>query len=182
MATNPPHLTTVSTPAPSVLRVGFAHNNYKLYVKDPNDIVGRVAYSIYKQHKISFLEKELATTGQAATQAKIDTFCDLYGNPQQVELLQQEAGRYLAGLNSELLRDTVKKIQVDYDKKLVKELKESGGIWRAIRYSIAGNIATGILIAGVMFTTTSSFDQLLDKALSYFKDKPETSTLAATPE
>lgn len=160
MATGPQ---SAAAPAGNViaLPVGATHNNYSLYVLEPADLVGLIAYSLYKQHKIKFLEEELKKTGQPATNTNIDMFCFLYGQPHQVALLRMEAHKLLSSLNDRLLANQIKLLRKEYKKDLIRQLKEGGGIWKATWYSVVGNIATAALIALIVWGNSANFDQVL---------------------
>lgn len=135
---------------------GAKHNNYGLYVHAAEDLIGLVAYSIYKQHKIAFLDTEQARTGQPATQAAIDTFCTMYGASQQVQLLRDRAQGLLEEMNEELLDDAVGQINREYQKRLVKELKEGPNWVKVSLQGVLGNLVTAALVAFVLFGASSN--------------------------
>lgn len=135
---------------------GARHNNYGLYVFAADDLIGLVAYSIYKHHKIVFLDTEQTRTGQPATQAAIDTFCSMYGTSQQVQLLRDRAQGLLEEMNEELLDGAVGQINREYQKRLVKELKEGPGWIKISLQGVLGNLVTAALVAFVLFGASSS--------------------------
>jgi hypothetical protein len=141
---------------PQLLPNGATHNNYALYVRAADDLIGLVAYSIYKQHKIAFLDAEIARTGKPAAQASIDTFCSMYGAPHQVQLLRHRAQRLLEEMNEELLDEAVGQINQQYQKRLVKELKEGPGWLKISLQGVLGNLVTAALVAFVLFGASSS--------------------------
>lgn len=136
--------------------MGAAHNNYFLYVTNEDDLIGLVAYSLYKQHKIGFLEAELARTGERATQEKIDTFCVMYGAQRQVELLRNKAQELLEDMNRALLEEAVDHIDQNYQQQLVSELKEGPGWIKVALQGVAGNVVTAGIVAFVLFGASSS--------------------------
>lgn len=147
----------------AALPAGATHNNYSLYVKNQDDLIGLVAYSLYKQHKINFFQSELTRTQQPATEEKIETFCALYGAPQQVELLRESAGKLLAQMNQALLNEAVTELNAQYQKQLVKELKEGNGLGKSVYFSLVGNIVTAAFIALAVWGASTNFDELLSK-------------------
>lgn len=151
---------------------GATHNNYSLYVP-PNkgdDLIGLVAYSLYKQHKINFFQSELVRTKKPATEEKIKTFCDVYSEPQQVELLREQARTLLENMNEGLLMEAIVKLNKDYDKRLKKELKDGLPLSKSVYHSVVGNLVTGVVIATAVWITTSSFDDLLASAKKIFSN------------
>ncbi len=130
---------------------GVKHQTFTHYVQHKDDLVGFVAYSIYKQHKISFLEREFRKTGERATQEKVDAFCESYGNPEQVELLRERAAKLIKNMNDLLLSQTVEQMKSDYQDALVKKLKEGPGWIESIAKSFAGNVITAAIVALIIF-------------------------------
>ncbi len=167
-----------TNPAAAEFSAGTTHNNYSLYVP-PNkgdDLIGLVAYSLYKQHKINFFQSELARTKKPATEEKIKTFCDVYSEPQQVELLREQARTLLENMNEELLAEAIVKLNKDYEKRLKEELKAGLPLSKSIYHSVVGNLITGVVIATAVWTTTSSFDDLLISVKGIFKNNTEQTT------
>lgn len=136
---------------PELLLPEGSHKTFTHYVQNKNDLVGFVAYSIYKQHKISFLAREFAATGEAASQEKIDAFCSSYGNPEQVNLLRERAEKLIKDLNQVLLNDTIGKVQADYEVLLVEKLKEGSSWPKSIAQSVLGNVVTALFVGAVIF-------------------------------
>lgn len=130
---------------------GVKHQTFTHYVLHKDDLVGFVAYSIYKQHKISFLDREFRKTGSRAKQDKVDAFCESYGNPEQVELLRERAAKLIKNMNDLLLDQAVEQVKIEYQATLVQKLKEGPGWLDSIVKSIAGNITTAAIVAVVIF-------------------------------
>lgn len=164
------------------LPAGATHNNYSQYVLEPADLVGLIAYSLYKQHKIKFLEEEFRKTGQPATSGNIDIFCSLYGQPHQVELLRMDAHRLLSGLNDRLLAPQIQDLRQQYQEELIRQLKEGGGMAQATKYSIVGNIATGALFALVVWIANANFGQVLEVVQRPFKKTESTQEVPASQD
>lgn len=136
---------------PELILPEGSHKTFTHYVKNKNDLVGFVAYSIYKQHKISFLSREFASTGNPASQDKVDAFCSSYGNPEQVNLLRERAEKLIKDLNQVLLDDSIRKVQEDYEVLLVQKLKEGASWPKSIAQSIVGNVMTALFVGAVIF-------------------------------
>lgn len=134
-----------------------------MYVREPADLVGLIAYSLYKQHKIKFLEEELRKTGLPATNTSIDMFCSLYGQPHQVNLLRMDAHRLLSSLNDRLLANQIKTLRKEYKKDLIRQLKEGSSISGTLFLSVIGNLITGVVIALLVWAAPTSFSDLVEK-------------------
>lgn len=163
-----------TTSTPQSHPEGASHNNYSLYVNHPDDLIGLVAYSLYKQHKISFFRSELARTGQVATAEKTQTFCDVYSEAHQVELLRERANVLLEKMTEEVLDEAVLGLNKDYELRLKEELKAGLPLSKSIGHSVAGNLVTGFVIATVVWISTFTFDDLLAAGKKFFSsDKVE---------
>ena len=136
---------------PELLLPEGTHKTFTHYVLNKNDLVGFVAYSIYKQHKISFIAREFKSTSQAPTQEKVDAFCSSYGHTDQVNLLRERAEKLIKDMNQVLLDDTVRKVQADYESLLVKGLQKGTSWPKAISQSLVGNVITGLFVGAVIF-------------------------------
>jgi hypothetical protein len=155
--------TAANDPTPQALEESsqWTHKAYSLYVDDEADLIGLVAYSLYKQHKIAFLSDEHARTKKPAAPEIVRAFCDAYSQPNQVTLLREKAERLLEEMNEQLLDETVHGLNAEYDKRLKKELKEGTPFWKSVRYSVAGNIATGIVFASMIWVANANFEGVL---------------------
>lgn len=139
-----------------LLPPGASHNTYGLFVKDETDLIGLVAYSLYKSHKIAFLAQQHDRTGKRATQEEVDTFCSVYNTAPQVEMLRDRASDLLEVMTGALLQDAVQHINSEYDKKLVAELKEGQGWWKSLGQGVVGNFVFAGLLALLLFIAMSS--------------------------
>ncbi len=151
----------------------WTHNNYSLYVREERDLVGLVAYSLYKQHKLIFINSEIERNRPATPEA-VRSFCHAYAQTHQVELLRDKAELLLETMTEELLNDAVSKLNKEYQENLKKELKEGMPLGRSIFHSLMGNIATGAFIALAVWGTSTNFDQLTERVKAFFgKPAPE---------
>lgn len=154
------------------LDTAWTHNNYSLYVNEERDLIGLIAYSLYKQHKIVFIQSEVERTNSASPEA-VRSFCHAYAQAHQVELLRDKAELLLETMNEELLNYAIDKLNKEYQVKLKKELKEGMPLGRSIFHSLMGNIATGAFIALAVWGTSTNFDQLAERVKT-FLGKPNT--------
>lgn len=168
---------SAASPTPGKdLPVGASHNNYSLYVHHPDDLIGLVAYSLYKQHKISFFQSELERTSLPATEEKTKTFCDVYSEAQQVELLRERASGLLEKMTEEVLNEAVGKLNLSYERQLKAELKAGMPLHKSVYHSVVGNLVTGVIIATAVWIATSSFDDLLAAGKKLFTTEQRVQT------
>lgn len=159
----------------SPLDTFWTHNNYSLYVREERDLIGLVAYSLYKRHKLVFVNSEIERNQSASPEA-VRSFCHAYAQSHQVELLRDKAELLLETMTEELLNDAVSKLNKEYQEKLKKELKEGMPLGRSIFHSLMGNIATGAFIALAVWGTSTNFDRLTDRVKAFF-GKPVTEVI-----
>lgn len=135
---------------------GLSHNTYGLYVTDESDLIGLVAYSLYKRQKIAFLDQQLAKTQTNATKEQVDTFCAVLNAPNQVEMLRDKASNLLEAMNEALLDVAVQNLNEEYQKQLVAGLKEGQSLSKSLFYGVLGNLATAAFVAFVLFGVSSA--------------------------
>ncbi len=136
---------------PSFSSIGLNHQTFTSYVEDKDDLIGFVAYSIYKQHKIDFLVREYKKTQHRALQEKVDAFCESYCNPEQVALLRERAEKLILNMHALLAADAISKVKAEEEEKYLNKLKEGPGWVDSLLKSVGGNILTAALIAFVVF-------------------------------
>jgi hypothetical protein len=65
---------------------------YSKLVKDENDMLGHIAYSLYKRQKIEFIkDKEEENNGQPPTDQQLRDFQEFAGSESQLELYRNKA-------------------------------------------------------------------------------------------
>jgi hypothetical protein len=65
---------------------------YGKLVKDENDMLGHIAYSLYKRQKIEFIkDKEKENNGQFPTDQQIQDFQEIAGSESQLDLYRNKA-------------------------------------------------------------------------------------------
>ena len=86
---------------------------YSRLVKDQNDVVGMLAYSIYKQHKIEFIENIKKKKNAAPTDSDIENFIMSSVTSSQLEKYRESANAVL----SEIVANSVQTelMSVDYE-------------------------------------------------------------------
>lgn len=171
----------LQTPPPDI-----RHNTYKLFVSKPDDLVGLVAYSLYKQQKIDFLQRHRdENKGAPPAQDIVDIFCSTFRDPNQVGMLRDRAEALLENVTEVLLNERESRIKKVYINELVRQLKE-GPSWVKVAFQgVLGNLVTAALVAFVLFGASSSkigvIPTLADWAGYNVSEKPPEPS-AATPK
>lgn len=132
---------------------------YSQLVKDKNDVVGMLAYSIYKQHKIEFIEDFKKKKKGAPTDSDIENFIMSSVTPSQLEKYRESANAVL----SEIVASSVQKelMSVDYEvQKAVEPIvkKHSCSSGKTIILNIAASFIFSIILVIIFmlgYTTES---------------------------
>ncbi|RZL65971.1 MAG: hypothetical protein EOP81_02355 [Variovorax sp.] len=128
------------------------HDTYSQLVQEHDDLVGLVAYSLYKQQKIDFLERHRTENCSVDVPAHVvDVFCATYRNPMQVQLLRDHASALLSEMAEAVLADAEKPLKDAYQQDLIRQLKEGPRWWQGAIIGAVGNILFAALIALVLF-------------------------------
>ncbi len=126
------------------------HTTYSTLVEDPNDLVGLIAYSLYKRDKLDFIERHKATAGCVPTPDELQVLYQLVNTPGQIEALRTRSATLLEQVTEVVLEDAFQKMEQDYQVKLIAELKVPKSFWRAVSENIVANIGAAALVALVL--------------------------------
>ena len=102
------------------------------------------------------MAREYRETQKAATQVKVDAFCAAYGNPDQVNLLREQAKLLMGHMNAALVAEKEIEITAKKNAELIKKLQDGPGKWEAALHGLYGNILTGIVVGIFAFLAMTS--------------------------
>ena len=74
------------------------HQVYSKIVNDENDIIGLVAYALYKQHKIEFFNRIRRETGNEPTEEAIAAFIQSASTDSLIKKYRAESNEILSDL------------------------------------------------------------------------------------
>lgn len=146
------------------------HTTYSTLVEDPYDLVGLIAYSLYKREKLDFLETRQAKHGSVPTPDELLVFYQLVNMPGQVEALRTRSATLLEQVTEVVLEEAVQQMEQDYQVKLMAELKKPKSFSRAVTENVVANIvAAGLVTLAVVLFYLSRVDaiQIVGRALGY---------------
>lgn len=146
------------------------HTTYSTLVEDPNDLVGLIAYSLYKREKLDFVEAQHAKHGRIPTSDELQVFYELVNMPAQVEALRTRSATLLEQVTEAVLDETVQQLENDYKAKLTAELKIHKNFWRAVGENVVANVvAAGLVALSVLMLYISRADivPMVGKAFGY---------------
>lgn len=122
-------------------------------VHDENDLVGLIAYALYKQHKIEFIESFKATHGGIDPDDEdLDSFCLSSCTPSSLNSYRDEAQSLLEKLTLEAAKEEISNFQNDmllnYRQEIENAVKNNKPKWwNSVLCSLIGAAAFSLLIA-----------------------------------
>lgn len=125
------------------------HATYNNLVKDDNDMVGHVAYALYKRDKLKFCQQLAAEQDRPVTGEQIQTF--IAGSNLDVRLAayRNEAEELLERFSEVMLDEAVKAEQARMEKELLDRLEAAQPFWRGVGQNIVAGL-TVIAISALM--------------------------------
>lgn len=147
-----------------------AHTTYSTLVEDPNDLVGLIAYSLYKRDKLDFIERHRANHGRGPTPVELQVLYQLVNTPGQIEALRTRSATLLEQVTEVVLEEAVHQMEEDFKAKLVAELKAPKSFWRAVGENVVANVTTAglvTLVVVVLYLSRLDAVPVIGKALGY---------------
>lgn len=154
---------------------------YEELVRYDGDMVGRIAYSLYKREKIAFIEQyKKANNGKEPSIKDFDSFHQNCHNPERVKMYRKEALAMLQDFVGESFEESSKQILADFAKSqdehlektikhlLPKEQKMRYVYFHGIMQSVIGSIALPILIGLVLFACSHSVNEVWKSLADFF--------------
>lgn len=115
------------------------HAAYSTIVEGNNDLVGLIAYSLYKSDKLAFLAKHREDTAVPPSHAEMMAFCRTSTLPGPVSAYRSKATYLLSEMYDELLAEQISEIGEKYKEEMVAELKKAHPFWSGVwQHFLAG--------------------------------------------
>ena len=186
-AANPNNESTIpppgSAPTPHQAKVA-THSTYSMLVESDSDLIGHVAYALYKRDKLKFCESIEATRGRAASTQEVEVFIHAAGLSSRIQAYRAAAELLLENFSEEVLEVATQEIQTRYDTRLVQELKQPKSLVRAIFENTTGSllsIAIIALFAIILYGTRIGFLPLLNDIFGYEPEAPKSQSAVVAP-
>jgi hypothetical protein len=154
---------------------------YEKLVRYDGDMVGRVAYSLYKREKIAFIEQyKKSHDGKEPSAKDFDNFHESCHNPERLQSYHKEALAMLQDFVGESFEETSKQILTDFtkvqDDHLAKVIKPLLPQKSKIRYeylhgilqSMIGSILLPVLIGIILFAFRHSINEIWIALAEFF--------------
>lgn len=125
---------------------------YSNIVQSDDDIIGLVAYGLYKKHKIEFFNKiRKDNNGAEPSESEIATFIQSASTESQVKSYRDQAAKILmdlvANVAEEQIQQESREMLESYEKKISNAVKKETPSWYAtLGLNVLGTFAFSIII------------------------------------
>lgn len=136
---------------------------YSKLVESEYDILGHIAYAVYKQQKISHIEEFKKDNNRQPTDQELIQFNKFSSSHVSIEGYRIKAERILQSFTDNVLEDTIIEVEIECKKSQAEILKEiikpispptkSRLFWNGVLQSIVGAFMFSILIAAFVIIT-----------------------------
>lgn len=158
-----------------------AHTTYTAFVEDGSDLVGLIAYALYKGEKIAFSDRHVTQFGTPPSTQEMAIFIQVFNMPAQIQAYRGRAEELLEAMNEDLLGQVVETlksekaadveaIEAKHQADLLRGLKEARGFWKGVRENVAANLfaaALTIILVVLVYGSQISIVPTLGRALGY---------------
>lgn len=152
------------------------HRTYAVFVQDKDDMVGHVAYALYKRDKLNFCESVRERHDRDATSTELDAFIHAANLQTRIQAYRVEAESALETMCEASLEVTFDQAQAAMDAELVRQLKEAKSWWRAVGENLVANllaIAVTTLLVVLVYVSRYGGMKLLADTFGYeIREKP----------
>ena len=133
---------------------------YSQLVSSPEDVIGLLAYSIYKQHKIEFIEDFKNKKGSAPTDADIENFIMSSVTQSQLEKYKESAYTILSETVADAVQDEMGRMSFDFQNAIEPVIKKHSSSWgKTVFLNVIGSFVFSIILVIVFlfgYTTENS--------------------------
>jgi hypothetical protein len=148
---------------------------YSKLVEEDSDLIGHIAYSLYKKSKIEYIEKK-KSDGEALTDTELIPFNDFSSSESSIESYRIKAELIVQGFIENVLDEELKSYkeqavnqQSDILKSIIKPL--TSGFWSSVWAGLLSAFIFALLLAAIAFII-----QYSGSSISVNVEKPKTET------
>lgn len=130
-------------------------------VEDDTDIVGHIAYALYKSDKVNYIESFKDSNKREPTDEDLDAFHSVSSQIESVRKYRFIAAHILSDFLDNSLDESIEKIEQDCAnrhaeilKEVIKPLvpkKKSTAFWHGVWQSVAGAFIFALIVAAFVF-------------------------------
>lgn len=145
---------------------GYAYSRiYSQLVKDGDDLVGLIAYGLYKREKLEFIAKIRAERADAPSNGDVQAFHTAATTEGRLGNYRDQAERLLARFSEEMLEVQAGTLQAEYEQELISELKSAQPFWQGVWQNLAANVlalAISALVLVILWASKIGFLQVIE--------------------
>lgn len=135
---------------------GFNHIHSTL-IGASDDILGRIAYSFYKQQKVEFLHAFRTEHGRAPSDAELQVFYVTANSPASISSYLTNAEALSRDFVSAVLAEDLKELKHRSDQELNKIVRSfRPNFWLGVAQNLFSSVLFALLIGVMVFTAWSS--------------------------
>lgn len=123
----------------------IAHNTYSSLVQADDDLVGHVAYALYKRDKLKFCDDVARNQGRAPSADELSIFIRSSNLETRLQGYRTSAEALLGTFTELQLEEVVGKIEADADQRLLRELRASKSWVRVIQEGLVVSIVVALV-------------------------------------
>jgi len=152
-----------------------------------DDLVGHVAYALYKRDKLKFCNALRAKHSRDPSKTEIDTFINAAGLDTRIQAYRNEAESLLEQFAEIVLADVEVKFDRSRDKEIKDRLTQRESFGRAVVTNLVANVA-GVILLFLLFVFAFAdridFGEVIADMAGYEKrdDEPKLQIKPADPQ
>lgn len=147
------------------------HSTYSLLATNQTDMIGHVAYALYKRDKLLYCQRVHERHGRAPTDAEVQGFID--STHVRLESYRSEAEDLLGVFAAEAfdgqLQEEIARVEGEYRDKL----EERRGFWKGVRENVVANLAAALITAGLILIVLLTRENATDHIASVLGYEPK---------
>lgn len=128
----------------------ISHRTYSSLVQSDADLVGHVAYALYKRDKLKFCDGFKAKNGRALSPQELEIFIQGCNLDTRLQGYRAEAEQLLETMTEFQLEDAIAQVKADANQELANRLSESKSWWRSIAEALIGSVVVAVVWAALV--------------------------------
>lgn len=129
---------------------------YSTLVQNEQDILGVIAYSLYKRQKLEYVQGFKSKHGREPTDGDLAPFHDVSNSISQLESYRNQAGQLAQGFLDASVATQAAELEQYYSDKASVEIRNAKpGFWLGVAQSVVGSVFFVFLLGCLVFFTWS---------------------------
>lgn len=129
---------------------------YRSLVTSDNDIVGQVAYAIYKQTKVDYIQTLTEKQGFPPTPEQIEIFHIMSATPIQIEMYRERALANLKAVLFNTMNEQIEEIKQELQKDNINQIQQAvkplaTPWWKNVLWGILSAFVFALIVAAFAF-------------------------------